>query len=74
MKATPNDNANLYYRNNMMLMVTVPVDMSKCYSVDADGAQIQSLGSTTATVFSALPGKKEIIPSVLVQTALKLPV
>ena len=54
-KATPNDNANLYYRNNMMLMVTVPVDMSKCYSVDADGAQIQSLGSTTAAVFSALP-------------------
>ena len=58
MKATPNDNANLYYRNNMMLMVTVPVDMSKCYSVDADGAQIQSLGSTTAAVFSALPGEE----------------
>lgn len=57
-KATPNDNADLYYRNNMMLMVTVPVDMSKCYSVDADGAQIQSLGSTTAAVFSALPGEE----------------
>ncbi len=57
-KATPNDNANLYYRNNMMLMVTVPVDMSKCYSVDADGAQIQNLGSTTAAVFSALPGEE----------------
>lgn len=57
-KATPNDNANLYYRNNMMLMVTVPVDMSKCYSVDADGAQIQSLGSATAAVFSALPGEE----------------
>ena len=51
-------NADLYYRNNMMLMVTVPVDMSKCYSVDADGAQIQSLGSTTAAVFSALPGEE----------------
>ena len=57
-KATPNDNADLYYRNNMMLMVTVPVDMSKCYSVDADGAQIQSLGSTTAAVYSALPGEE----------------
>lgn len=57
-KATPNDNTDLYYRNNMMLMVTVPVDMSKCYSVDADGAQIQSLGSTTAAVFSALPGEE----------------
>ena len=32
--------------------------MSKCYSVDADGAQIQSLGSTTAAVFSALPGEE----------------
>ena len=42
----------------MMLMMTVPVDMSKCYSVDADGAQIQSLGSTTAAVFSALPGEE----------------
>ena len=58
----------------MMLMMTVPVDMSKCYSVDADGAQIQSLGSTTAAVFSAFRGKKEIILSVLVQTVLKLPV
>ncbi len=57
-KAAPNDNANLYYRNNMMLMVTVPVDMSKCYSVDADGAQIQSIGSTTGVVFSALPGEE----------------
>ena len=57
-KATPNDNANLYYRNNMMLMVTVPVDMSKCYSVDAVGAETQSLGSTTAAVFSALPGEE----------------
>ncbi len=57
-KASPNDNANLYYRNNMMLMVTVPVDMSKCYSVDADGAQIQSIGSTTGVVFSALPGEE----------------
>ena len=57
MKAEPNDNAGEYYRNNMMLMVAVPVDMSKCYSVEAEGSQTQNLGETTAVVFTALPGE-----------------
>ena len=57
-KATPNDGAREYYRNNMLLMVAVPVDMSKCYSVDAEGAQTQNLGETTAVVFTALPGEE----------------
>ena len=56
-KAEPNDNAGAYYRNNMMLMVAVPVDMSKCYSVEAEGSQTQNLGETTAVVFTALPGE-----------------
>ena len=56
-KAEPNDNAGEYYRNNMMLMVAVPVDMSKCYSVEAEGSQTQNLGETTAVVFTALPGE-----------------
>lgn len=56
-KAKPNDKAREYYRNNMMLMVAVPVDMEKCYSVDADGSQTQNLGQTTAVVFTALPGE-----------------
>ena len=56
-KAEPNDNAGEYYRNNMMLMVAVPVDMSKCYSVEAEGSQTQNLGDTTAVVFTALPGE-----------------
>ena len=56
-KAEPNDNAREYYRNNMMLMVAVPVDMSKCYSVEAEGSQTQNLGDTTAVVFTALPGE-----------------
>ena len=56
-KAEPNDNAGEYYRNNMMLMVAVPVDMSKCYSVEAEGSQTQNLGETTAVVFAALPGE-----------------
>lgn len=57
-KATPNDGAREYYRNNMLLIVAVPVDMSKCYSVDAEGAQTQNLGETTAVVFTALPGEE----------------
>ena len=56
-EAEPNDNAGAYYRNNMMLMVAVPVDMSKCYSVEAEGSQTQNLGDTTAVVFTALPGE-----------------
>ena len=56
-KAEPNDNAGEYYRNNMMLMVAVPVDMSKFYSVEAEGSQTQNLGETTAVVFTALPGE-----------------
>ncbi len=56
--ADPNEKASLYYRNNMMLMVAVPADLTKCYSVEAEGSQTQNLGDTTAVVFSALPGEE----------------
>lgn len=55
-KAEPNEQADEYYRNNMILSVIVPVDMEKCYSLDAPGAQIQTLGTEKAAVFGALPG------------------
>ncbi len=57
-KADPNEGARDYYKNNMVLMVAVPVDMSKCYSVEAEGSQTQNLGETTAVVFTALPGEE----------------
>lgn len=57
-KARPNDKAKPYYRDNMILMAAVPVDMSKCYSVEADDSQTQNMGETTAVVFSALPGEE----------------
>lgn len=57
-KAVPNDSAGEYYRNNLLLMVAFPVDLTKCYSVDAEGAQTQNLGETTAVVFTALPGEE----------------
>lgn len=56
-KATPNKKAKAYYRNNMMLTVVFPVDMSKCYSVDAPGSQLQSVGDQTVVLFAALPGE-----------------
>lgn len=57
-EANPNEAARAYYRNNMILTVAVPVDMEKCYSVDAPGSQTQTLGSMNAVVFAALPGEE----------------
>ncbi len=57
-KATPNKKAKAYFRNNMILTVAVPADMSKYYSIDAPGSQLQSVGSYSAAVFMALPGEE----------------
>lgn len=57
-KALPNDKAKPYYRDNFLLIAAVAVDMSKCYSVEGEGAQTQNLGETTAVVFTALPGEE----------------
>ncbi len=56
-KAFANKNARAYYKNNMVLTVVVPVDMEKCYSVDAPGSQLQSIGNNTVVAFAALPGE-----------------
>ena len=40
-KAEPNENADPYYQNNMILAVMIPADMENCYSVDAPGSQTQ---------------------------------
>ena len=54
-----NDSAdvNEYYKNNMVLAVAVLVDLNDCYSVEADGAQKQTIGGQSAVVFTALPGE-----------------
>lgn len=57
LKATANKSAPEYMRNNMLLTVATTVDMTKNLSVEADGAQIQSLGTTDAVMFAALPGE-----------------
>lgn len=54
-----NDSAdvNEYYKNNFVLAVAVMVDVNDCYSLEADGAQKQTIGSNSAVVFTALPGE-----------------
>ena len=56
--AYPNDKVSDYMKNNMMLIVAVPVDLQKCYSVDAPGAQTTNLGQYSGIVFAALPGQE----------------
>ncbi|NNJ28221.1 hypothetical protein [Lacrimispora defluvii] len=55
----PNKNANTYYQNNMLLQVATMVDMEDVNSVEAPGAQIQSLGTYKAVLFAAVPGEEK---------------
>ncbi|OON86441.1 hypothetical protein BXO88_07970 [Oribacterium sp. C9] len=56
--AYPNDKVSDYMKNNMMLIVAVPVDVQKCYSIDAPDSQTATLGQYSGIVFEALPGKE----------------
>lgn len=56
--AYPNKKVSDYMKNNMMLIVAIPVDIQKCYSVDAPDSQTTTLGQYTGVVFEALPGKE----------------
>ena len=38
--------------------MAVPVDMSKCFSVEAEGSQTQNMGSLQRLGFTALPGEE----------------
>ncbi len=55
----PNKNASVYYQNNMLLQVATMVDMEDVNSVEAPGAQIQSIGTYKAVLFAAVPGQKK---------------
>lgn len=56
--AIPNPAADEYYRNNMTLMVATGANMDETKSLEAPGAQIQSLGSYKFAVFLGLPGEE----------------
>lgn len=57
-KATPNEKAPAYYKNNLILSAATMVDMSEALSIDAPGSQLQSVGTYKAVVFMAMPGEE----------------
>lgn len=54
----PNKGVSEYYRNNMALMASTVVDMDKNLSLEAEGAQVQSVGNLNMVVFFELPGEE----------------
>lgn len=54
----PNQGVSDYYRNNMALMASTVVDMDKNLSLEAEGAQVQSVGNLNMVVFFQLPGEE----------------
>jgi len=58
LSAIPNKKAGSYYANNMLLQVAAMVDMDEALSIEAPGAQIQTVGSKKAAIFMGLPGEE----------------
>jgi len=54
----PNQEVSDYYRNNIALMASTVVDMDKNLSLEAEGAQVQSIGNLNMVVFFQLPGEE----------------
>ncbi len=57
--AIPNDNVSEYMKNNMVLMVLIPMDSSKVYSTDAPESMSASYGNYSGVGFEALPGQEK---------------
>lgn len=57
--AVPDKNCSDYYKNNMTLEAVAMVDMEKNLSVEAQGGQVQSMGTMKAVLFMALPGEEQ---------------
>ena len=55
---TPKKDIPDYYKNNMILMCGTIVDMKDTLSIEAPGAQLQTLGTEKAAIFLALPGEE----------------
>lgn len=56
--AVPNEAASEYYKNNMTLICGTGIDMSKALSIEAPGAQVQSMGTYKIVFFMGLPGEE----------------
>lgn len=57
--AVPNTWTSEYYKNNMTLEIAAIVDMDKNLSVEAPGAQLQSMGNMKMVLFMILPGEEQ---------------
>lgn len=57
--AIPNDNVSEYMKNNMVLLVLIPMDSSKVYSTDAPESMSASYGNYSGVGFEALPGQEK---------------
>lgn len=53
----PNNSAEAYYRNNMLLQAATMVNVEDVLSIEAPGSQTQSIGTYKAIIFAALPGE-----------------
>ncbi|MDP4109328.1 MAG: hypothetical protein Q8878_04790 [Bacillota bacterium] len=58
-KALPNKNAPEYLKNNMLLQVGTAVKMKDTLSLEAPGAELQSLGDYKAALFAGVPGEEK---------------
>lgn len=57
-KTIPNSKIGNYYKNNMLLQVGTVIDMDDNLSVEAPGAQLQTVGNKKAVIFMGLPGEE----------------
>lgn len=57
--AVPNAGTSEYFRNNMTMEIAAVVDMDQNLSVEAPGAQIQSIGSMKTVLFMVMPGEEQ---------------
>ena len=57
--AKPNPKAPEYYRNNLLLQVATVINTEDNCSIEAPGAQLQSLGTYKGVLFAALPGEEK---------------
>ncbi len=55
---TPNRDIADYYKSNMILLCGTVVDMKDTLSIEAPGAQLQTLGTEKAVIFLSLPGEE----------------
>ena len=56
--AIPNAAATEYFRNNMVLTIAMYVNMEDTLSLEAEGAQLQSLGTYKGALFMGVPGEE----------------